>query len=147
MGSLGIKSCCNEEKSHKKDVISTVLLDVNTKSLFDELGGYDSISAVVNEFYNYILKDDRINHYFQETNMKVQRLQQSNFLCMAFGGPKKYTGKDMRTAHAHLKLTEDDFNAVAENLLKALKKFKVPEETIGKIMKIVASTHDEVLNL
>lgn len=123
------------------------MVEEQQKSLYDELGGADAISAVVKEFYVYVLADERINHYFQEINMKEQTFKQINFLCYAFGGPKTWTGLDMRTAHAHLKLTEDDFNAVAENLLKALKKFSVPEETIEKVMKIAASTHDDVLNL
>ena len=123
------------------------MVDTQKKSLYDELGGQETIGLVVDEFYNNVMADDRVNHHFAETNMKVQRQHQTNFLCFAFGGPNNYKGKDLRSAHAHLKLAEEDFTAIAENLQKTLVKFNVPEEKINEVMKVVASTHDEILNL
>lgn len=135
------ENCCNESKKLENDD------KTQKKSLYDELGGHDAIELVVNDFYKNVMADDRINHYFEEVNMKVQKLHQTNFLCFAFGGPNKFQGKDLRTAHSHLKLTEDDFKAVAENLIKTLKNFKIPDDKINDVMTIVASTHDDVLNL
>ena len=74
--------------------------------------------------------------------------KQKAFLTMAFGGPKAYTGKDMRAAHAHLVargLNDSHFNAVAENLKLTLEELKVPEELISQVLAIAESTRSDVL--
>jgi len=151
MGNTFGVNCCNEGKTKKKDEANTVMLEDedthNKKSLYEELGGQEAIALVVNEFYKNVMSDDRVNHFFSEVNMKVQRLHQTNFLCYAFGGPNKFLGKDLRSAHAHLKLKEEDFTAITDNLLLTLKKFKISEDKIKEVMDIVATTHDEILNL
>ena len=64
----------------------------------------------------------------------------------ALGAPTPWTGKDMRKAHEHLDLREEDFAAIADNLQKTLAELKLEEKVVGEIMAIVASTKDEVLN-
>jgi hemoglobin len=115
-------------------------------SLYHKLGGKPAIDAAVAAFYVKVLADSRINHYFKDTNMTKQRRKQKEFLSAAFGGPVPWTGLDMRTAHADMKLSEADFNAVAENLQKTLEELKVPKDLISQVMTIAASTKDAVLN-
>jgi hemoglobin len=69
-------------------------------------------------------------------------------MTMAFGGPHNYTGKDMRDGHAHLVergLNDDHFDAVKDNLGKALRELEVPEEKVAEVLTIVESTRDDVL--
>ena len=115
-------------------------------SLYHKLGGKPAIDAAVEAFYVKVLADKRINHFFKDTNMTKQRRKQKEFLSAAFGSPVKWTGLDMRTAHADMKLTEVEFNAVAENLQKTLEEMKVPKDLIDQVMTIAASTKDAVLN-
>ncbi|MCP4814164.1 MAG: group 1 truncated hemoglobin, partial [Planctomycetaceae bacterium] len=61
--------------------------------------------------------------------------------------PMHYTGKDMRSAHAHLNLKEEHFTAIAEDLKATLEELNVEAGLISQAMEIVASTHDDVLNL
>ncbi len=117
------------------------------KSLYEKFGGHDGIGAVVDTFYDYMMADDEVNYFFSETNMKKQRQHQTNFISFVLGGPQKYDGKNMRDAHAHMKLTDKEFNIVAKHLTEALKKHGVGDEDIEGVMKIVATTHDDVLNL
>lgn len=117
------------------------------QSLYDKFGGEETIKAVVDTFYDIMMKDDEVNHFFSETNMKKQRQHQSNFISFVLGGPKKYDGKSMREAHAHLKLTDKEFNIVAQHLTEALKHHGVGDDDIATVMKVVATTHDDVLNL
>lgn len=120
--------------------------EARENSLYHKLGGKGAIDAAVEAFYVKVLSDDRIKHFFDDINMNKQRRKQKEFLSAAFGGPIPWTGKDMRKAHAGMKLTEVHFNAVAENLQKTLEEMKVPKELIDQVMAIAASTHDDVLN-
>ena len=118
-----------------------------TETLYDRIGGKDAVNAAVDLFYEKVLADRRINHFFTDVNMDRQRTHQKRFLAYAFGGLPTYDGKNMREAHAHLDLTEEHFTAVAENLQSTLVDLGVPEDLIGEVMTIAASTHDDVLNL
>lgn len=101
---------------------------------------------MVEAFYARVLKDDRIKDFFADINMAKQRRKQKEFLSAAFGAPTPWTGKDLRKAHAHLDLTDVHFNAVAENLQKALEECKVKKELIDQVMAIAGSVRNEVLN-
>ncbi len=120
--------------------------EARENSLYHKLGGKGAIDAAVEAFYVKVLSDDRIKHFFDDINMNKQRRKQKEFLSAAFGGPIPWIGKDMRKAHAGMKLTEEHFNAAAENLQKTLEEMKVPKELIDQVMAIAASTHDDVLN-
>lgn len=78
--------------------------------------------------------------------MARQRNKQKAFLTFAFGGPNNYTGKDMRKAHAHMNLSEGDFDAVLENLGAALQELNVPEDLIARAAAVAMSVKDDVLN-
>jgi truncated hemoglobin YjbI len=100
------------------------------KTLYSRLGGKKAITAVVNEFVNNCATDTRINKFFADTAKDPKRLAKFktnlvNQICAASGGPCKYTGKDMKTAHKGMGITDADFNALVEDLVKALDKFKV----------------------
>jgi len=119
-------------------------------SLYASIGGEAAVNAAVEIFYRKVLTDDRISHFFDDVDMDRQAAKQKAFLTYAFGGPNKYSGKDIRSGHAHLVargLNESHFNAVAENLQSTLQELNVPKEIIDQVMAIAASTHDDVLNL
>lgn len=115
-------------------------------SIYDAIGGAAAVNAAVDIFYRKVLTDDRISHFFESTDMAAQHAKQKAFLTMVFGGPNAYTGKDMRAAHAHLKLTEADFNAVAENLVATLQELNVSQGHIDQIVAVAVSVKDAVLN-
>lgn len=115
-------------------------------SLFERIGGSAAVNAAVDIFYDKVLADKRISHFFDNLDMVAQANKQKNFLTMAFGGPHNYTGRDMRQGHAHLSLTEEHFNAVAENLVATLKELNVAQSDIDEVVQIALSTKDDVLN-
>jgi hemoglobin len=78
--------------------------------------------------------------------MSKQSNRQKAFLSAAFGGPIAWKGKDMRAAHSDLKLSEADFSAVAENLVKTLQDFKIKQELIDEVVAIAMSVKNDVLN-
>ena len=119
-------------------------------SLYEQLGGKDAINAAVDIFYDKVLADDRIKHFFNGVDMKTQRGKQRIFLAYAFGGPVNYDGKDMRDAHKHLVedkgLDDEHFDAVCENLVATLEQLNVPQELIDQVATIAGSVRDDVLN-
>ncbi len=115
-------------------------------SVYEKIGGAAAVDAAVDIFYRKVLGDERINEFFDTVDMEAQHEKQKAFLTMAFGGPNDYSGKDMREAHKHMKLTEEHFNAVAENLVGTLKDLDVPQEYIDEIVGIALSVKDDVLN-
>ena len=104
------------------------------KALYDRLGGLPAITAVVGEFVGNVAGDARINQRFFNTDIENLKKLLTQFVCMATGGPCKYEGRDMGTAHAGMDLVDDEFNALVENLVKALDKFKVPDKEKGELL-------------
>ena len=100
------------------------------KTLYDRLGGKAAIVAVVDDFVGNCAGDKRINAFFAATAADAARLAKFknnlvNQICEAAGGPCKYTGKDMKTAHQGMGIAGKDFDALVEDLVKSLDKFKV----------------------
>ncbi|MEM6429505.1 MAG: group 1 truncated hemoglobin [Deinococcota bacterium] len=115
-------------------------------TIYEALGGEATFHAAVNELYDRILSDARINHYFANTDMNVQRKHMASFMMMVFGGPNEYLGRTMHDAHQGLQLSEDDFQAVTEHLVGTLQHFEVPQATINGIVSAVASLTPEVVH-
>lgn len=119
-----------------------------TQSLFEQIGGEAAVNAAVDLFYRKVLVDKRINQFFVTTDMERQAAKQKAFLTVALGGPNKYSGQDMRAAHAKLVkngLNDSHFDAVMEHLGATLTELKVPAELIGKAAAIAESTRNDVL--
>ena len=122
---------------------------VESKTLFQRLGGKDAVNSAVNLFYDKVLADKRISHLFEGTNIEQLRVKQKIFMTYAFGGAPNYSGPSMRKAHDRLVrekgLNDQHFDAVAESLTATLKELNVPPELIAEVIAIVASTRSDVL--
>ncbi|MEY4546994.1 MAG: hypothetical protein RL685_3189 [Pseudomonadota bacterium] len=116
------------------------------QSLYERIGGEAAVDAAVDVFYRRVLGDERIAHHFEAVDMNVQRQKQKAFLSYAFGGPKNYSGRDMRVAHARLGLGEGDFDAVMAHLKGTLETLKVPAPLLAEVLAIAASVKNDVLN-
>jgi hemoglobin len=97
------------------------------KSLYDRLGGKPAITAVVDDFAARVAADRRINRFFANSDIPSFKAKLVDQICEASSGPCKYTGKDMKTAHAGMGVTNADFDALVEDLVATLDKFKVPQ--------------------
>lgn len=117
-----------------------------SSSLYEQLGGESSITAVVGSFYDKVTNDEDLEHFFREVNMKRQRLHMKNFLSEVLGGPKNDRDVDLKAAHSHLDIYEKDFNKVAGHLLSTLQQFNVKEDQTNQVMGAVASFKDLVVN-
>ena len=119
-----------------------------TESLFERLGGQGAVNTAVDIFYRKMLIDERVSHFFDDTDMEQQILKQKGFLTMVFGGPNHYSGKSMREGHAHLLkrgLNDSHVDIVIEHLGATLKELGVAADDIEKIAAIANSVRDDVL--
>jgi hemoglobin len=120
-------------------------------SLFERIGGDAAVSAAVDRFYERVLADERIRHFFVGIDMKKQLVHQKAFLKYAFGGLPNLPGRSMRDAHRHLVekqgLNASHFDAVLEDLRGALEDLSVPADLVAEVITLAESTRADVLNL
>jgi hemoglobin len=115
------------------------------KSLYDRLGGKGAITAVVDDFVANVAADKRINGFFAKTDINRLKLNLVDQICQATGGPCTYTGKDMKTAHKGMGITDADFNALVEDLKKSLDKFKVPAKEQGELLGALGGMKPQIV--
>lgn len=120
------------------------------KSLYDRLGGKKAITAVVDEFVGRVAADNRINHFFAATASNPAQLASFKMklvdqICEASGGPCKYTGKDMKTAHRGMGISSADFNALVEDLVGALDKFSVGPTEKNQLLSVLGPMQGQIV--
>lgn len=114
-------------------------------TLYEKLGGQEAITAVVDNFYDRMMKDDTVNYFFKETDMEKQRRHQAQFISFALGGPNQYTGQSMAKAHEGMNLQMEHFMTVGKHLSDALKDFNVSQEDIDTVINHLLTLKDDVL--
>lgn len=120
--------------------------------LYDKLGGAAGVELAVEKFYEKVLADERVKHFFAHTDMQQQKQHQKDFMTYAFGGAQHWNGRTMRDAHkelvAEMGLTDIHFDAIAENLVATLVEMEVPQTLIDEVVQIVGSVahRNDVLN-
>ncbi|GBF94693.1 hypothetical protein Rsub_07429 [Raphidocelis subcapitata] len=115
------------------------------RTIFDKLGGAGNVRAAVDKFYEKILADPSISHFFSSIDMKKQKAKQFQMMSLVFGGPNEYKGRDMYTAHKHLPLTDAHFDAVAGHFVSTLNELGVEKAVVEEATAVVASTRGQVL--
>ena len=117
-------------------------------SLYKRLGGYDAIAAVTDDFLGRLLADPRFTKFFvgtsTESKAKIRQLVVDQ-LCNATGGPCVYIGRSMKSAHAGLGITEEEWNASVQLLIASLDKFKVPEAEKTELLAIAGSLKGDIV--
>jgi hemoglobin len=120
------------------------------KSLYDRLGKKKAIAAVVDEFVMRVGADNRINKFFaadvaDPARMKRFKANLVDQICEASGGPCKYKGKDMKTAHMGMGIAAGDFNALVEDLSGALDTFKVGAHEKDQLLGALAPMKPQIV--
>ena len=115
------------------------------KSLYDRLGGEVAIKAVVGEFVGRVGGDARINRFFAKTDLDHLKRMLVAQICEASGGSCKYTGNDMKTAHAGMGVSGADFDALVEDLVGALDKFKVAQADKDALLAVLGPMKKDIV--
>jgi truncated hemoglobin YjbI len=115
-------------------------------TLYDRFGGLQTIQVVTEAFYRKVLQDELLAPFFTGTDMNRQTGMLAQFLASAFGGPMVYSGRDLRTAHAGMPLTDEHFDRVIGHLASTLTDFGVGGDDIAAAGAVAETVRDDVLN-
>jgi hemoglobin len=114
-------------------------------TLFDRMGGATALHAAVDNFTDIVEADSRINFTFAQTDLTKFKTLLYEQLCELSGGPCRYSGRDMRTAHQKLQINTAEFNALAEDLYVALGHAGVPYRLQNKLMAKLAPMKRDIV--
>lgn len=121
------------------------------KSLYDRLGGLYSIAAVVDDFIDRVFRNATLNanpniyKARSEARKAGLKVNLANQVCMVTGGPCKYTGLDMKTAHKGFQITQKEWDALLADFKATLDGFKVPQPEQKELFAIVESTKGDIV--
>jgi hemoglobin len=119
-----------------------------SRTLYQRLGGYDAIAAVVNDFADRLVADPRLSRSFGGfSNDRLSQFKTFNIqlVCQVTGGPCTYHGRDMRTTHGGSHVTDAEFDIVAGHLVETLDKFGVKDPERTELLTIIGSLRPQIV--
>jgi len=119
-----------------------------TPTLYKRLGGYDAIAAVTDDFLARLAGDPQFAKFFAGHSAdSIKRIRQHivDELCVATGGPCVYMGRDMKTTHAGLGITDKDWDTSVKMLVATLDKFNVPTKEKDEVLGAVSGLKKDIV--
>jgi hemoglobin len=118
------------------------------KTLYARLGGYDAIAAVADNLVARLMADPRLGRFWAnrgEDGVRREKQLLVDFLCHSAGGPLFYTGRDMKTSHKGMRISEEDWAAFLGHVNATLDEFKVPAAERAMVVGFVQSTKADIV--
>lgn len=121
------------------------------KSLYDRLGGVYPIATVVDSFIDILLVNDVLNANpaINEARKRVPtpglKYRVTTLVCQVTGGPCVYNGRSMKDAHAHLNITEKEWDAMMSDFRRVLNNYGVPEQEQKELIAIMEGTKKDIV--
>lgn len=114
-------------------------------TLYERLGSLPAIEAVVEDFTARVAADPRINAFFANTHQARFKRWLAEFLCAGTGGPCKYTGRPMKQGHQDMAITEAHFQALVEDLVQSLERYRVPEREKRELLALLGGLKADIV--
>ncbi|MGZ5135767.1 MAG: group I truncated hemoglobin [Flavitalea sp.] len=121
----------------------------NTKqkvSLYEKLGAEEGLKRIVNDILDKNFNNPIIGHYFRDIDMPRLKQLVFEFFSMGTGGPHQYTGRDMRTSHSRMNISEEDFQSGNEDVSLVLKEHGIHQEEINEVIAILDSMKADIVS-
>lgn len=118
------------------------------RSLYARLGGYDAIAALVDDLLGRLTVDQQLGVYWRghsNDSMQGERQLLVDFLCAAFGGPVLYRGRDMKTSHEGLRISESDWQVLVQHTVATLDKCAVHGNERDEFLAAAASLKGDIV--
>ena len=118
------------------------------RTLYQRLGGREAIKGVVDDFVANVVADPRVNGRFKGLQPAAVAKLQTNLadqICDATGGPCAYLGRDMKTVHTGMGITDAEWAAAVEDLIKSLNKFKAGAMEQQELLAILAPMKKDIV--
>lgn len=119
------------------------------KTLYDRLGGYDAITAVVNELLSRLMADSQLGRFWEnrgEDGINREKQLLIDYLCTSAGGPMLYVGRDNKTSHKGMGITDSDWDKFIGHLNATLDVFQVPQQECSDLLDFIDSTKADVVD-
>jgi hemoglobin len=123
--------------------------DTAEASLYERIGGYDVIAAVIDDLFALMRGDSRFARFGVGRSLDSRRRAQQltvDLICSASGGPCYYTGRDMRTSHAGLQINESEWEASIEMTRKALKNHSVGLQEQSEFLGLFEQYRNDIVD-
>jgi len=114
-------------------------------TLYERLGGGPALVAVVNDLLSRAVADKRISAKLVNADLGRLRKHLVDQLCALTGGPCRYVGRDMKTAHLGMAITGPEFDALEDDLKQMLTRFKVPAREQAELVGLLAPTRTDIV--
>jgi hemoglobin len=118
------------------------------RSLYHRLGGYDAIAAFADDLLPRLFNDSQLAVYWKgksKDSLKKERQLLVDFLVSAFGGPAHYAGRDMKTSHEGLAISESDWNLFVQHTTASLNDLGVGEREKNEVLAAAASLKGDIV--
>ena len=113
------------------------------KTLYERLGGYDAIAAVVDKLLPRLENDAQLGRFWAnrgDDGIAREKQLLVDYLCASAGGPMLYTGRDMPTSHKGMGITESDWQIFIGHVEATLAEFQVPQQEQDDVLAFIDST-------
>jgi hemoglobin len=124
------------------------MADAGEKSLYERLGGYDAICAATDDLLARLQNDPQLKGYWKGTSKDVLRRGRQlvvDFMASAAGGPAYYTGRDMKTSHEGMQISERDWQIFMQHSAAMLEHFEIPSRETGEVLAFLDSFKPEIV--
>lgn len=115
-------------------------------SIYEAIGGGSLVGEAVENFYAKLQADPVIAEFFEESDVGGLKSHQRMFLTSVFGGPDAYEGRDMRAAHAHLPITDTDFDRFLAHLVEILTELGAATERVAEVLEALDPLRHEIVS-
>ena len=121
---------------------------MNQKSLYARLGGYDGITGFANDLLTRLQADSQLGRFWQnrgDDGIAREKQLLIDYLCASAGGPMYYTGRDMKTSHKGMKISESDWSIFLQHAGATMKALQVPKQECDEIVAFVLSLKADIV--
>lgn len=118
--------------------------DPSLLPVYKDFGEQAGLVALMDDFMARLVADPRTNKFFAESDQASIKKHLVEQFCVILGGPCSYTGRDMKTVHAGFDIHRGQFNALVEDLQKAMDARRIPFRSQNRLLAKLAPMHREI---
>lgn len=118
------------------------------QSLYERLGGYDGFTAFANDLMSRLQSDSQLGRFWQnrgDDGLAREKQLLIDFLCASAGGPMYYTGRDMKTSHVGMKISEEDWSIFLKHAGATMEALQIPKQECDDVVGFVLGLKDDIV--
>lgn len=123
---------------------------MNKNSLYERLGGYEGITAFVDDLLPRLEGDSQLGRFWQnrgDDGIAREKQLLVDYLCSSAGGPVYYTGRDMKSSHKGMKISESDWSIFLGHAGATMQALQLPKQECDDVVEFVLSTKDDIVEM